>query len=218
LEKSKNKINSNAQEKEKVENVIHQGPKYEKVSSFKEGEDLNRPKNNKDVLEAKEIEYNNNSDTCEDSLLNKSFEYNSIEEFMEDFNLFFSETLVDLVPNKDPEPLKQELLKILEKLFELQQIYYRDFDKIRTHYKKLKQLVAEYSEKFMTTNLNYRKNLEELEACKLKEFYEELKLKENYSMKNNIKIGLRDTDIIKRFFKEKYTNKKQKNMTISGIL
>ncbi len=126
---------------------------------------------------------------------------NHIQEFISQFRARYKEKFEENPEDKTQEGFK----KIIEVLFELQEIYYQDYKKASSLNNILKSYLISYSENFR--NLNKKKNRlnEMFESLAIRvKFAEDINRKDNIRISEIIDIHKREIMVFKNIFKLNY--------------
>ena len=154
-----------------------------------------------------------NEKDLDSSMINSIFEENNlenIEKLGERINKFikdFSKKYFDENTEKIVEFKLDDCQDIVEKLFELQELYYEDFNNSNILCQNLKSFLFTYNEYFrMYLKKNNRLN-EALESIKIKEEFSHKIYKEEKTRINEcLKININEIEIFKKIFKIDYDN------------
>ena len=125
----------------------------------------------------------------------------NLQEFITEFRARYKEKF-----EENPEDKTQEgFQKIIDQLFELQEIYYEDYGKAGSLNNILKSYMISYSENFRYSNKKNNRLNEMFETLAIKkEFSDNLNRKDNERIGESIDIHEKELKIYKNIFKVKY--------------
>ncbi len=122
-----------------------------------------------------------------------------IEEFNKDRSEFYEET--------DETLLTEKAKNLIPKLFELQKIYYSQFNKANSTNKQLKELLIKYNEKYRTIVKKSNRLREALESNNIRnELTTFLNKEENKRVVNTLNLNRCELDTFKKLFKIDQSN------------
>jgi len=125
----------------------------------------------------------------------------SLQEFISDFRARYKEKF-----EENPQDKTQDgFHKIIDSLFELQEIYYEDYKKAGSLNNILKSYLLSYSENFRTSNKKHNRLNEMFETIAIKkEFAENLNRQDNQRINEQIDLNKKELKIYKKVFKLNY--------------
>lgn len=125
----------------------------------------------------------------------------SLQDFITEFRARYKEKF-----EENPEDKTQEgFQKIIDQLFELQEIYYEDYGKASSLNNILKSYLLSYSENFRYSNKKNNRLNEMFETLAVKkEFSDNLNRQDNERISESIDIHRKELKIYKNIFKVKY--------------
>ena len=125
----------------------------------------------------------------------------NLQEFIVEFRARYKEKFEENPEDKTQEGFK----KIIDQLFDLQEIYYEDYRKAGSLNNILKSYLISYSENFRYSNKKNNRLIEMFETLGIKkEFSDNLNRQDNERITESIDIHRKELKIYKNIFKLKY--------------
>lgn len=106
---------------------------------------------------------------------------------------------------EDPDTIKEKAKKFVPKLFDLQKVYYQQFNKANSTHKKLREFLIKYNEKFREISKKTNRLHECLESNQIRnDMATFITREENKKINNSLLMNLKELEIYKSLFKIKY--------------
>ncbi len=161
-----------------------------------------------------------------DNIFNEEFnqEFEGVEKVIQDFSNLFSRLSKEALEETNPEYLREKVKNIIPQLFELQKIYYENFNNSTRVNRRVRELLIKYNEKYRTIIKKSNRLREALESNQIRtELTAFINKQDNRKAMETISINKSELDIFKKLFKIDYTRsdlnnfKKQSNFNQAEV-
>ncbi len=133
-------------------------------------------------------------------------DYNDVAKTLNDFIQDINQKSSKLQEIQDPNELKEKAKEFIPQLFNLQKVYYQEFNKANSTNKKLREFLVKYNEKFREIFKKSNRLHECLESNQIRnEMATFIIREENKKINNAILMNNKELEIYKSLFNIKYT-------------